>query len=168
MAIMNTSNPAELAFRDAGNEIGRFRIFGADITVDNLDEQEAKWEALITNITAPLTGVPLVLGALVSQRYVNDTTFTYVLPTNGSARELKLLIQYVTTTTGKRHTTTLPTLNPVAVTYVANINAKDIVRVDVPANIAAFITLFNGFAVDPDDNTLATTVIGLKVVGRNN
>lgn len=162
MALINSANPASISYRDAGNEISTFRIFGADITAENLDDQEALWDAVVTAANA------LCLGQMVRNRYVNDTTYTTTQPTNGAAREIKLLIQAQVTTTGRRLTATLPTLNPTLPAYVININAKDIVRLDTPSTITALITALNAFWVDPDTNTLATTVVGLKVVGRRN
>lgn len=160
MAIVATNNPAELSFRDAGNEISSFRVFGATLTADNFDDQEALWSTLVTKATA------LCLGTLVKEKYANDETYSYVLPTNGAAREIKLLIQYIDNTTSKRLTATLPTINPATPVYIANINVKDAISVTTPTAITDFITAFNAFVVNPETQN-AVTVIGLKVVGRN-
>jgi hypothetical protein len=72
------------------------------------------------------------------------------------------------TNTGARWTCTLPTLNPAKVSYVININAKDVVDPTVGTELLAFIDAFEDFAVDPANGTGTVGVVGLKVVGRNN
>lgn len=160
MAIVATYNPASISLRDAGNEVSIFKVVGPTLTAENFDASEALWSTLVTKAQA------LVLGTLVKEQYANDEEYSYSLPTNGAARELKLLVQYVDNTTSKRLTCTLPTLDPTKPVYVANINAKDVVRVDTPVAITDFITAFNAFATNPETGN-ACTVIGLKVVGRN-
>jgi hypothetical protein len=157
-----TRNPATISYRDAGNEIGTFRVYGADITPANLATQEALFTALVNAADA------ITLGARTKTTYISTTTTVNTQPINGAARELKLLVQYQDDVTGARWTTTLPTLDPTIPAYVININAKDVVQVTTPAAIAAFVTAFEDFAVDPIDNTNTVTVVGLKVVGRNN
>jgi hypothetical protein len=81
-----TRNPATISYRDAGNEIGRFRCIGADITAANRDAQEALFTTLVD------AADDLVLGARTKSTYVSETTIATTQPTNGAARELKLLI----------------------------------------------------------------------------
>lgn len=161
MTLINSSNPATISLRDAGNEIGTVKLYGADITAENLDAQDTKWDALATLILA------MQLGAMTQNTYINKTTYSTTQPTNGAARELKLLIQGQSAA-GKRASFTIPCLDVSKVNYVININAKDVVLLSAPTAMTALITALNGFWVDKDDNTDAMTVIGAKVVGRNN
>lgn len=164
-----------ISFRDAGNEIGVFSgsaiAIDGDDTGSNLGTQQGLWATFYAAAAA------LCLGGVVRREYYVSQQLSPALPTNGAARELKLLIMYQCTATGKRYTMALPTLNPTIPSYVDNVSVKDAVRVDTPGSITAFIAAFNAFVVAPDhpsdgDGTYAVspacTVIGLRVVGRNN
>lgn len=157
--------PVELSYRDAGNEIGRMAFYGAKI----LDSDDAgNIEGLNTALATFITKAAAVAnGALVKAVYTHETLYTTTQPTNGAARELKLLIQFQDNTTGKAFTSTLPTLNPDIPVYVINKNVKDAVRVDTPAAITELITAFQALAKAPETGN-AVTVVGLRVVGRNN
>lgn len=163
----------DATFMDAGNEPGRMAatarvVVGADDD-SNIAAQVALFDTFMTRVDA------LTLGDLARQRYVNENTSNWSQPTNGAARETKLLVQYQCTATGKRYTMTIPTLNPELPVYVLNINAKDVLRMDTPTEITQFVSAFNAFVVAPDipyDGVEyavdpAVTVVGLKVVGRN-
>lgn len=160
-----TRNKASISYRDAGNEIGTFSCIGADITAANRDAQETLFTALVNAADA------LTLGARTKTDYISQTTVATTQPTNGAAREFKLLIQYQVSTganAGARWTCTLPTLDKDKVSYVQNINAKDVVDPTVGTELLAFIDAFEAFAVDPMNGTGEVVVVGLKVVGRNN
>lgn len=160
-----TRAPASISFRDAGNEIGRFSCTGPDLASASIAANEALWATLVAAAGA------LALGQITKQKYSNEVTQATTQPTNGAAREFKLLIQYQVSSganTGSRWTCTLPTLNPALVSYVINVNAKDVVDPSVGAELLAFIAAFEAFAVDPANGTGEVTVVGLKVVGRNN
>jgi len=163
----------DATFMDAGNEAGRMAatarvVVGADDD-SNIAAQVALFDTFMTRVGA------LVLGDLARQRYVNENVSNWAQPTNGAARETKLLVQYQCTLTGKRYTMTIPTLNPTLPDYVLNVNAKDVILLSAPVEITQFVTAFNAFVVAPDipwDGTEyaidpACTVVGLKVVGRN-
>lgn len=161
-----------LSYVDAGNETGTVRgtakVVVGDDDDSNIDTQVALWSTFITRIDA------LTLGDLSQASYVNSNQSAVSQPTNGAAREIKLLVQYECIATGKRYTMTIPTLDPTIPVYVLNINAKDVIRMDTPTAITEFITAFNAFVVAPDIPAIADvyatdpacTVIGLKVVGR--
>jgi len=163
----------DATFYDAGNEPGRMGATARVVTGldddSNLATQVALFDTFMTRVDA------LVLGDLARQRYVNENTSNWTQPTNGAAREFKLLVQYQNVLTGARHTMTIPTLDPSIPEYVLNINAKDVIRMDTPTAITQFISAFNAFVVDPQipwDGTEyaidpACVVVGLKVVGRN-
>lgn len=155
--------PIEISLRDAGNEIGRMGFYGAPILdsddAGNVEELNTAFAAFLTKMAAVANGV------LAKAVYVHEHIYTTTQPTNGAAREIKLLIQYQDNTTGKSFTTTLPTLNPDVPVYVINKNVKDAVRVDTPAAITELITAFQGVAKAPETGN-AVTVVGLRVVGR--
>jgi len=157
--------PVEISFRDAGNEIGTMRFYGA-LIADSDDAGNV--EELNTAMAAFLTKAGAVAnGALQKAVYVHEHLYTTTQPTNGAAREIKLLIQFQDNTTGKAYTTTLPTLNPDIPVYVINKNVKDAVRTDTPTAITDLITAFQNLAKAPETGN-AVTVVGLRVVGRNN
>lgn len=160
-----TRAKASISFRDAGNEIGRFSCTGPDLAAGTIAANEALWATLVAAAGA------LTLGAITKQQYSNEVTQATTQPTNGAAREIKLLIQYQVSTganTGARWTCTLPTLDTTLVSYVINVNAKDVVDPSVGDELLAFIAAFEAFAVDPANGTGEVVVVGLKVVGRNN
>lgn len=160
-----TRNPASISLRDAGNEIGTFTCIGADITAANRDAQAALFATLVAAVGA------LTLGNMTKTKYIHETTVATVQPTNGAAREIKLLVQYQVSTganTGARWNCTLPTLDTTLVSYVININARDVVDPTVGAELLAFIAAFEAFATDPANGTGEVIVVGLKVVGRSN
>jgi len=161
------------AWRDAGNESGTMRgtarVVVGDDDDSNIATQVALFDTFMTRVGA------VVLGDLERQSYINEQISNWTQPTNGAAREFKLLIQYQCTISGKTYRMTIPTLNPTIPVYVVNINARDVVRMDTPSQISQLVTAANAFLVAPDvpwDGTAyaydpACTVVGLKVVGRN-
>jgi len=160
-----TRQKASASYRDAGNEIGNFSCYGPVITDENYDAATALWATLLSTADA------LALGARTKDVYNDTTSYATTQPTNGAAREIKLLIQYQVTSganTGARWNATLPTLDTTLVSYVININAKDVVDPSVGTELLAFIAAFNAFAVDPVNGTGAVAIVGLKVVGRSN
>ena len=167
--IAGVYNDWSISFRDAGNEIGTMR--GSAVVLDdvNMDAQLVLWSAFLSATEA------ITLGQVQSTVYCNTNVLNTTQPGNGAARETKLLVQYANLQTGKRHTLTVPTLDPTIPTYVQNINARDVVNVGAPPNILAFVNAFNAFVADPSvplelygDIAPAVQVVGLKVVGRNN
>lgn len=153
----NFGDIASLTLYDAGNEPTSFQIWGTTLTAANF----AALQGEFTNVVN--AAMALVLGAKARTRYGNDTNFAWTQPTNGAAREIALLVQFQDTVTGQRLTAKLGTLDPEAVTYVDNINAKDVVLLTEPAPIVTFIGALDAFAVNPwTGNQLE--VIGLKVV----
>jgi hypothetical protein len=140
-------------------------MYGKVITAANEVAQAALWATLLTATDA------IVLGARTKDVYNDTTTYATVQPTNGAARELKLLVQYQVNSganLGARWTMTVPTLDPTKVSYVINVNAKDVVDPAVGTDLLAWIAAFEAFAVDPANGTGSVIVVGLKVVGRNN
>ncbi len=158
-------NPAEISFRDAGNEIGRFSCYGALVTGGtdgNFDAQNTLWTAVQTKIAA------ITLGAKVKAVYSAEVLFTNAQPTNGAARETKLLVQFQNSVDGRSLSATIPTLNPAPtiVHYVVNKNVKDAILLTEPTVITDVITALQNFCVDPLTGD-PLTVVGLRVVGRN-
>lgn len=152
--------PAEMSYKDAGNEIGRVHFYGPDITAANHDAKVALWATLLTATDA------LTLGARVSDRYDDESLYDEDQPINGAAREMKLLVQFKDAVNGQKLTLTIPTLDPTIPEYVQNVNARDVVVMDSPAAITDWIAAFEAFAVNPRTKN-AVVVYGLKVVGRN-
>jgi len=155
-----TYAPASITFLDAGNELSNFNMYGRVVSAANFAADFGDFTDLVSATNA------ITLGVNTKYTYGNEVLIGGVQPTNGAARETKLLIQYQDTVTGERYTATVPTLTPTLPEYVVNINAKDVVKMDSPALIVTFIGAFEAFARAPrTGNDIA--VIGLKVVGRN-
>lgn len=160
-----TQNKASISIRDAGNEIGRFSCIGADITAANRDAQDTLFQALVTAVAA------LTLGAITKTDYISQVTVGTTQPTDGAARELKLLVQYQVTSganAGARWNSSLPCIDTSLVSYVINVNARDVVDPSTGTELLAFIDAFEDFAVDPANGTGTVAVVGLKIVGRAN
>ena len=156
-----TYAPASITFLDAGNEVSSFSMYGKVITAATFVADTASFATLVTKTN------DITLGAEVRHSYGNETLVTAVQPTNGAARETKLLVQYKDTSTGERYTATVPTIDPTVPEYVVNINARDVVRMDAPSAIVDFVSAFEAFAHASRTGN-SVEVIGLKVVGRNN
>lgn len=152
--------PASISYLDAGNEIGTMRFFGGSLTAGNIVAKTALWATLLTAADA------LALGNRVKDQYNDESRYAVSQPTNGAAREVKLLVQFKDATTGEKMTTSLPTLDPALPDYVINVNARDVILLDSPVEVTDFIAAFEAFAVNPRTGN-AVTVIGLKIVGRN-
>lgn len=151
--------PANISFRDAGNEIGTMGFYGPELNAGNFAAKTALWDTLLDKTD------DLVLGRRSKDVYNDESIYAYGQPTNGAARELKLLVQFQDTVTGERMTTSIPTLNPGIPSYVVNINARDVVELDTPSQVVDWITAFEAFAVNPRTGN-SINVTGLKVVGR--
>lgn len=152
--------PATISYLDAGNEIGTMRFYGPDLTAANFDAKVALWATLLSATDA------LTLGERIKDQYDDESLYAVNQPTNGAARETKLLVQYEDVTNGQKMTATIPTLDPTIPEYVVNVNAKDVIVTTSPSAITAWIAAFEAFAINPRTGN-AVNVTGLKVVGRS-
>lgn len=159
-----TYQPLEISLRDAGNEIGTMRFFAQPIDISddtgNVEELNTLFTTLQTKIAA------VVLGAKTRTQYINETLFTTTQPTNGAARELKLMVQLQNDGTGRQLGFTIPTLDGTIPDYIINKNVKDAISLTSPAEITQLIAAIEAIAVDPVDGG-DVSVVGLRVVGRN-
>lgn len=164
-----------IGFLDAGNEIGTLTGTAIGIDGDDNSSNLGAQTGLFATFRAAVDAV--TLGATATADYYIKQVLSPAQPTNGATRELKLQVLYRCTATGKRYTLTIPTLDPTIPLYIQNVSVKDAVRVDSPASIVTLISAFNAFVVAPDipsngegvyATSPAVTVIGLRVVGRNN
>lgn len=146
---------------DAGNEIGIAQGYAVELSAANFVAQTAFWDSFIGAADA------LLLGARTKDRFNDETLYTVAQPENGAAREFKLLVQLQNNVSGRKFNFTLPTLNPEAVRYVINVNAKDVLKLDDPVEVVDFIDAAEAFVRDPNQPGSAVSVIGLKAVGRN-
>lgn len=154
--------PAEVTYRDAGNEKGTCRFYGPELDDTTFIASVALWNTLLSKMDA------ITLGARTRDVYNDESIYTTAQPTNGAARETRLLVTFRDTVNGKIMHTSIPTLDPTTgvVLYVINESAKDVVRLDAPTPMAEFIAAFNAFAVNPETGN-AVAVVSVDVVGRN-
>jgi len=147
---------ANRSYYDYDSEIGTLRVYCTVRTAANFDAQGTLLAALWTAIDA------ITLGGLYKHEF--GTRFTDpnpVIPASQSAqRELKFLVQYHDTVTGKRLSMELPCADPAQLDpddrAHAHIGDADVVD--------AFITAFEAFALSEVGNAVAVDEITL--VGR--
>lgn len=169
-----TYHQSLISWWDKSLEQGRLEVFGAVVTATIVSAAVVNFTAQATLFAALVTAAnDMVLGTLRSARWVNES-ITNAFPIQddidqGATRELKLLVQYIDNTSQKRYTATLPTLDLTKVTYLPQ--AGDFVAITTEqgasAEVVAFVAAFEGYAVASATGN-AVTVVGLKVVGRNN
>lgn len=169
-----TFHPSSITYWDKSKELSSLRVYGRVVTativsaaVVNFTQQSTDWAALVAASNA------LVYGLIRSAQWVNEV-ITNANPAQGDInqlanRETKLLVQSIDATTQKRLTATLPTINLSLVTYLPQ--AGDFVAITTAqgagTEVTDFIDAYEAYAVNPETGN-ALTVIGLKVVGRNN
>lgn len=162
-----TYHPAEISYWDKSKEVGRFGVYGVPVTEGNFAAQSALWAPLVTATNG------ITAGLIRSARWVNEVV-SNANPEQDSidqsaSREIKLLVQFIDNTTQKRLTSTVPTLDLTKVTYLPQ--ARDFVAITdaqgASEEIQAFVSAFEGYVINPATGN-AVTIVGLKVVGRNN
>lgn len=169
-----TYHPSSITFWDKSKELSSLRVFGRVVTatyvdpdVVNFTAQSVAWAALVS------ASMALAIGLIQKQNWVNEVIVN-ANPAVGdidqlATRETKLLIQAIDTTTQKRLTATLPTLDLSLVTYLPQ--AGDFVAITTgqgaSMEVTDFVTAYQNYAVNPETNNMLT-IVGLKVVGRNN
>jgi len=142
---------------DYSNEKSSFGITSITVTSGNIVAQQG----YAADVAAAVDD--LSLGELTKQVMGLVILDTPAIPTSPYAqREMKWLVQYQATTSGKIFTIEIPapdiTDNVVVNTDVADLSSADWV---------AFIAAFENYAKSPDNGTEAVTVLGARLVGRN-
>jgi len=169
-----TFHVSHITWWDKSREKASLEVFGLPITativstaVVNFTAQATLWAAVIT------ASLALSRGLIYASQFVNLSINNAYPETSDidqeAVREIKLLIQYIDSVTQKRLTATLPCLNLSLVTYLPQ--AKDFVAITTEqgatSEVTDFVSAFEGYAVNPQTGNPAT-IVGLKVVGRNN
>lgn len=169
-----TYHPASISYWDKSLETGIFQVYGLPVTativstdVVNFTAQSVAWAALVSAANA------LDRGLIRSQRWVNEVIVNarpdQADVNQSAAREVKLEIQWIDSVTQKSGRNTLPSVNLLLLTYMPQ--AKDYVAITTEqgagTEVTDFVSAFEGYVVNPDTGN-SVTVVGLKVVGRNN
>lgn len=169
-----TYHPSSITFWDKSKELSTFRGYGRVVTativstdVVNFTAQSVAWAAVVSAANA------LTIGLIQKQNWVNEVLVNANPDASDinqlATRETKLLIQSIDSTTQKRLTNTLPTLDLSLVTYLPQ--AKDFVAITTEqgagTEVTDFVSAFEAYFVNPETSN-ALTIVGLKVVGRNN
>lgn len=162
-----TYHPSSITYWDKSREKGTMEVYGLPVTSVNFTAVSGLWASLVTASGA------LVRGLIYAQRWVNEF-IANAYPPDGSinqeaVREIGLKVMYIDSTTQKKLEVTLPTVNLSLVTYLSQ--AKDFVAVTeeqgAGEEVVAFVDAFEAYVVNPNTGN-GVTVVGLKVVGKNN
>lgn len=162
-----TYHPSSITFWDKSREKGTMEVYGVPVTVTNFTAVSGLWASLVT------ASIALANGLIYSQRWVNLFIANAYPPdgdiTQEAVREIGLKVMYIDDTSQKKLEATLPTLNLSLVTYLSQ--AKDFVAITTEqgagAEVVAFVGAFEAYVVNPQTG-VGVTVVGLKVVGKNN
>lgn len=148
-----------MTIRDYSKETSRFKVNYDAITVVNLADLLSDWGDLKTATDG------IILGVIANEQLVLDNTIiSSAVPASAFAqRELKLDIQYVGDTTGKKFNLEIPT--PDLANLTLN-NTDEVVLAD-GGIMAAWVTAFEVIARSPDDDLETVTVTQALVKGRN-
>lgn len=148
-----------ITYNDSMNKKGSFEIVAPTLTAANFDAKRALFATLVTKTNALTNGVN------VSNEYGNITVFLDNLPSDTlAARQNKFLILARDNTTGQKITSTIPTADLTAVTFLSG--AGDNVNLTTPAAVTEWITAFQAIAINQETGN-PLTVYGIKFVGRN-
>lgn len=161
-AIGGTQGVTE-TLRDDSGEITSHHVYTGEITAVSLP-------GLLTQIGAYRTAVEgITLGIVAKESWGEDTVVSNATPTNGAAREYKLLVQYQGATTEKPYTLTIGTVDPSVIVRLPG--GGDAVAFEAAngasAAIQAWVTAFEAMAKAPDDEAESVVVVGMRTVGRN-
>jgi hypothetical protein len=155
-----TRQLGSISYIDAGGERASFRVYAPVITSANEVAQSAAWADVLTAADA------LTLGARVRDKYVDDTTYAVLRPTNGAAREIALKIIFRDPSSGQTWQSLLPTLDISLITYDPNYGAKDVVDMTT-TEVAAFKDALEALPPKNPYNYASggtITVVGMSVV----
>lgn len=155
---MPTQHYSLFTLLDASGEKSNTTVYNGAITPASLAGFLTEFGQLRDAIDA------ITLGTIHKEAWVGDSTvLSQTLPTNQFAqRELKWLVRYRGNTSNKIFTLTIPTADPTG-RLVAGTDRADLTN----AQIANFVTEFQGFARTPDSDTETVTVLDITLVGRN-
>lgn len=152
---------ASLTFLDATGEKTNTNFPHGAITAANLPgylTAYGTFRAAVEGITR---------GTLHKERIVmDDTLISNSIPANPDAqREDKILVVYRDTTTNKKYTLTIGTLDRQVVQFVPG--GGDAIDLTAPAAVATFVSEFQAFCHPPDAPANAVEIVQMRVVGRN-
>jgi len=160
MSILAAGTRAQgsVSYLDAGQERASVRFWLPVITAANEVAQSGFWAALLTALDG------LALGVRVRDKYVDDTTYPAVPPTNGAAREIGLKMIFRDAATGQTWDSILPTLDVSLITYDTNYGAKDVVLFEGTEIVALVDALADITIKNPYNYANNGTLVGLQVV----
>jgi hypothetical protein len=147
------------SLRDYTNETSPFRVNSGAITAVSI----AGFLTAIGTGRAAVEGI--TEGIVAKEQWVGDSTdLSAAIPTAVTAQvERKWLIRYHDTVTQKKYRSEIPTAELVAGRLLTNSDFANL----ADADMATFVTWFNGFARSPDSDTNAVVIDSIQHVGRN-
>jgi len=150
---------AVMTIVDRNGEKSTHTITGVALTAANFDAQVG----LVGTYRTALEN--MILGEIDRQSINVPTDYNPTLPTSGFAqRELKLLVRYQSTVSGKIYTLEVATPDLANLTFLG---ASDFIDLDDAGIGDAWRDAFEGYARAPDVPTESVTVLSAQVVGRN-
>jgi len=145
------------SYLDYDSEVGRMQVHSAPRTAANWAAQETLEGDLQIALAA------IVLGTQIQTSVGNRTTVIAPVPPaeQEAQRELKALVQYYDSTTGKKYSLEIPSPD------LANLDPGDKSHFNIgdAGVIDAFIAAFEAYALSDDGN--AVVVTEMTLVGRN-
>lgn len=155
---------ATYTLRDATGESTSHAVNFQEITVLSLPDILSwlgAYEAAMNAIT---------LGTVASRSWGEKTVVSNAIPSDPAAqREMKLLVQYRSTTSQQPYTLTIGTIDPDVLVFLPGGGDAVAFTAENGASpeIIAWVNAFQTLAVPADDETDNVVVTGMRLVGRN-
>lgn len=153
-----TRQPGSVSFLDAGGERATFHSWFPVVNAASEAALTTKWATLMSALDA------LCLGVRVKDKYVDETTYTAVRPTNGAAREVALKVIFQDAGTGQTWISYIPTVDLALIEYIDNYGARDVVDLTT-TEVAAVVAALDDFPPkNPYNYANNGAVVGAQLV----
>lgn len=146
-------------FRDWGRELSNVKIYNGPITAGTLPGFLTSFGGMRTALEG------ITLGIASNESWVGDSTvLSAATPASqGAQREKKWLVRYHDTVTNKKYQLEIPTADEIGVALLPNSDFADL----TVTPMSTFVTAFNAFARNPDNDANAVVIDSVQFVGRN-
>lgn len=162
MPALGGRNVLQVSYRDHTEEMTTHRVYTGEITAVSLP-------GLLTQIGAYTAATDAItLGQRAKESWGEETVVSNDAPASQAAqRESKLLVQYRGVTTEEPFTLTIGTVDDAQLNFVpGGGDAVIFSGAGASTTIADWVTAFEAIAKNPNDETEAVEVVGMRRVGR--